>query len=86
MPIVGIAVAAGRPTTPNGAYSNGTAFRTLVLHWNGTVWKHVPSPNPGGSSNVNELSAVAAASASDVWAVGGYNTATGEGALAIHCC
>jgi hypothetical protein len=33
------------------------------VHWNGTAWKHVPSP-PG------DLSGVAATSAQNAWAVG----------------
>ena len=43
---------------------------TLIEHWNGTAWKVQPSPDPGGSTQRNELSGVAAASASDAWAVG----------------
>src|SRR5215469_5433346 len=48
-----------------GAVNSG---KTLILHWNGTVWTHVPSPTPVGDT---ELYAVAATSASDAWAVGG---------------
>jgi hypothetical protein len=44
--------------------------RTLTLHWNGSAWSIVPSPN---APDVvwSSLKAVAAASANDVWAVGG---------------
>ena len=42
--------------------------RTLILHWDGTIWSVVPSPNGAGSRN--ELKAVAAVTAYDVWAVG----------------
>jgi len=40
--------------------------RTLILHWNGTAWKQVPSPSnePGAV-----LYSVAAISARDAWAV-----------------
>jgi hypothetical protein len=38
--------------------------QTLIEHWDGSAWRIVPSPSPGG------LFAVAAGSASDVWAVG----------------
>jgi hypothetical protein len=41
---------------------------TLIVHWDGTVWKRVPSPSPSSGGNV--LNAVAAASASSAWAVG----------------
>ncbi len=40
--------------------------KTLILHWNGTAWKKLPSPAPAGSS----LSSVAAVSAGNAWAVG----------------
>jgi hypothetical protein len=45
-----------------------TSFRTLVEHWNGSKWSVVPSPN--ADSGENALAAVAAVSASDIWAVG----------------
>lgn len=45
-----------------------TSFRTLVEHWNGSTWKVVPSPNADAGENT--LAAVAAVSASDIWAVG----------------
>jgi hypothetical protein len=54
-----------------GTYFTSTAVRTLVLHWNGTAWSHVASPNPG--SYDNDLTAVDAISADDIWAVGDYN-------------
>jgi len=43
---------------------------TLILHWNGSVWSIVPSPNDGGNTVGNHLLAAAAVSANDVWAVG----------------
>jgi hypothetical protein len=43
---------------------------TLILHWNGSAWRIVPSPNEGGSTVGNHLLAAAAVSARDVWAVG----------------
>jgi len=43
------------------------ARRTLVLHWEGTEWSLVRAPSPGAS---DELFAVAASSATDVWTVG----------------
>lgn len=45
-------------------------YRTLTLHWDGTQWSIVSSPNPDNS--INYLFGVAAASANDVWAVGQY--------------
>jgi len=51
-----------------GTYSSGgPRFRSLILHWNGTAWKQVNSPNPCLG---NQLAAVAATSGSNAWAVG----------------
>jgi hypothetical protein len=47
----------------------GHATKTLVLRWNGTRWRHVPSPNPG-ASNSDVLNSVSASSPSRAWAVG----------------
>jgi hypothetical protein len=44
--------------------------RTLILHWDGTQWSVVPSPNVG--SQTNDLFEVGAASANDIWTVGRY--------------
>ncbi len=69
-----------------GAYSNGTADQTLILHWNGTAWKKVASPDPGGSTQFNDLAGVAATSARNAWAVGVYSNGTAIQTLALHCC
>jgi hypothetical protein len=74
-----------------GWYENSTtaATETLVLHWNGTSWSKVTSPNPGGASSGSEtsvLNGVSARSAADAWAVGYYiNPTTGaEETLVLH--
>jgi len=54
-----------------GEYFDGTADKTLIVHWDGTAWTQVPSPNVSGASQ-NDLGAVRATSASDVWAVGNF--------------
>jgi hypothetical protein len=41
---------------------------TITMHWNGSVWTVVPSPNPNTSGG--ELFGVTALSSTDVWAVG----------------
>jgi hypothetical protein len=61
-----------------GGFSNTPAppyneLQTLVLHWNGSSWKVVSSPNLGSSGN--QLNAIEANSASDIWAVGGFSNA-----------
>ena len=43
---------------------------TLVERWNGSSWRIVPSPNPGGPNLPNTLAAVDVAAPNDVWAVG----------------
>ena len=52
-----------------GTYQKGsTPGKSLTEHWNGTNWQVIPSPNVAGKENW--LSAVAAHSSNDVWAVG----------------
>lgn len=51
---------------------------TLALHWDGTSWTQVPSPNPSTHSNV--LNAVSATTPTDAWAVGSYSNRT----LVLH--
>jgi hypothetical protein len=53
---------------------------TVTLHWNGTAWSRVPSPNPGNGDGegTSELFGVSALSSTDAWAVGDYiNQTTG---------
>ncbi len=45
---------------------------TVILHWNGSTWTRVPSPNGGGNTSGNGLSGLAASSPADAWAVGSY--------------
>jgi hypothetical protein len=75
-----------------GSYINPTtgATETLALHWNGTKWSKVASPNPGGTSSVAKssiLTGVTADSATDAWAVVSYVVDPTTGAtetLALH--
>jgi hypothetical protein len=64
-----------------GQYWNGKVMQTLTEHWNGTAWRRVPSPNPGGSGKTNYLTRVAYISRSQAWAVGSYSTKTSDQAL-----
>ncbi|MGO9161457.1 MAG: hypothetical protein ACLP7J_12210 [Streptosporangiaceae bacterium] len=64
---------------------NGTAnYGTLVLHWNGTSWTVVPSPNPGLRDGGTFLNAVSALSPSNACAVGYYNTGTTNKTVILH--
>lgn len=61
-----------------GGTKNETPIETFILHWNGTSWIQVESPNvPGGA---NQLFGITVISANDIWAVG---TAAGA-PLAMH--
>ena len=55
-------------TTGDCGCGNGDS---LILRWNGTAWKQVPSPTPGGGRKAGAaLGSVAATSANNAWAVG----------------
>ena len=75
---------------PNDAWAVGfstpgkpeeVATLTLILHWDGTGWKIVPSPNVGPKtrSQSNRLLGLTANSANDIWAFGSYFAADGSG-------
>jgi hypothetical protein len=68
----GVAATSASNAWAVGSYDAGSMTKTLVLRWNGTAWTKVPSPNPGGATHTNQLSGVAATSASNAWAVGSY--------------
>ena len=51
-----------------GYYVEGTQYKTLTLHYNGTTWTHVPSPNGAGRTSI--LMRIGASSPTNAWAVG----------------
>jgi hypothetical protein len=55
--------------------------RSMILHWNGAAWARVASPNPG---TYDQLSGVAAVSATDIWAAGIYFSKAGTNPLVLH--
>ena len=57
----------GTPSAKEEQPDGGSGF-TLILHWNGTSWSRVPSPNPSTSNNV--FYSISPVTASDIWAVG----------------
>lgn len=73
--LFGVAATSSRNAWAVGYYQNqGGKLRTLILHWNGTTWRRVASPNPVAGGDT--LSGVAATSATNAWAVGGKNGKT----------
>jgi hypothetical protein len=61
-----------------GGTKSETPIETLILHWNGTNWNQVASPNLSGGAN--QLFGITVVSANDIWAVG---AAAGQ-SLAMH--
>src|SRR5262245_44362170 len=51
-----------------GSYTQTDRAQTLVVHWDGTSWGVIPSPNVSGANN--ELYGVVALDPNNVWAVG----------------
>src|SRR5207248_2779506 len=51
----------------------GLGYDTLIVHWDGSSWTVVSSPNPPGAGpHDDHLHDVAALSANDIWAVGSF--------------
>ncbi len=67
-------------------YSIADGYATLTLHWDGSTWSVVPSPNPSSRDFIAGpiLTAVAAISSTDVWAVGGQLIAQYESPAVIE--
>ena len=82
----GVAATSSSNAWAVGYYDIGATPQTLIEHWNGTAWRQVSSPNPGGSANDNFLYGVAATSPANIWAVGSYFNGTATETLALHCC
>ena len=70
--------AVGSFTIPN---AEGSPYQNATMHWDGTSWSIVSSPNPSASFDI--LTSVAAISASDVWAVGAFQNGVNS-TLVLH--
>jgi hypothetical protein len=59
-----------------GFVGSPTTLLNEALHWNGTTWSQIGTPNPDGTGGnaVNTLSGVTCTAASDCWAVGDYGS------------
>jgi hypothetical protein len=51
-----------------GGTKSETPIETFILHWNGSAWSQVASPNISGGAN--QLFGITAIANNDVWAVG----------------
>jgi hypothetical protein len=61
--------------------TTGLSVTTITLHWDGSAWTQIPSPNVGRATFLEGILAIAS---DDVWAVGTSFTATAEHTFAIH--
>lgn len=69
--LTGVSAVSGTDAWAVGYY--GTfGLETVALHWDGTSWTEVATPDPGYPSSSSTLYAVSALSATDAWAVGTY--------------
>jgi hypothetical protein len=66
-----------------GDFFTGSEQDTLVLKFNGSTWKKVPSPTPGGTHG-SGLAAVSADAAKDAWAVGQFSDGSRTNTLALR--
>src|ERR1700761_834204 len=73
----GVAAVSAKSAWAVGSTGNFGGGKTLILHWNGTGWKRVPSPAPAGG---DQLYSVTATSARNAWAVG----TAGRRSLILH--
>src|SRR6478609_1772270 len=54
-----------------GSYGDGTVTQTLTMHWDGSQWSIVPSPNVGANSTLSAVAApVGHQPSNGVWAIG----------------
>jgi hypothetical protein len=86
--LVAVTAIASNDVWAVGNYEIDSSYEwlTFVEHWNGASWSIVESPNPTGAYE-SFLNAVAASSATDIWAVGysvGNNPNTYEVPLIEH--
>jgi hypothetical protein len=61
-----------------GERSGGSAMLNEALHWNGTKWATVHTPDPGGtaSGKISELDDSTCVTSADCWAVGDFGSRT----------
>jgi hypothetical protein len=62
-----------------GTFAPPETFLNQALHWNGTAWSLVTTPEPDGTASgaIQQLAGVACHTATNCWAVGSYGAGTG---------
>ncbi len=68
--------AVGFAATKNCAYN--CIYQTVAVHWNGTKWTRVATPDPAGPNHSSILFGTGATGPSDIWAVGRYYTSAAD--------
>ncbi len=81
--LAGIAAVSANNIWAVGLHENiDDSDQTLIEHWDGSKWSIISSPNHG--SDFNYLTGIAAVSANNIWAVGGYASAPRTGQTLIE--
>ncbi|HMA37031.1 MAG TPA: S-layer homology domain-containing protein [Chloroflexia bacterium] len=79
--LYGVTALAANDVWAVGDYAGTAGQQTLILHWDGSAWTAIASPNPG---TTNSLYAVTAVAANDLWAVGTTTSGSAHGPLLLH--
>jgi hypothetical protein len=80
--LAGVAAASARNAWAVGYAGKVTSEKVLLLHWNGSKWNRLTSPNV--LTSAGELSAITVVSASDAWAVGSSGSFLHPRSLILH--
>lgn len=67
-----------------GEFGPDESAKTLIVHWDGSTWSRVHSPNPGGTSVGHLVAGVSADSSTNAWAAGFYYKGTKGKKLTLH--
>jgi len=72
--LVGVSAISPDDVWAVGRYVIADIARTLIMHWDGSEWLQIDSPNRGPSPTNNYLGDVSGVATDDVWAVGANDT------------
>ena len=78
--LAAVACSSARNCWAVGSYRSGTTALNQALHWNGTRWSRIATPDPGDAANgAHSLNGVSCVSRADCWAVGSHISDRGIG-------